>query len=175
MARQTQAEIREEKTQNFLSDSRTKFDELVVRFFLGQGYFLLPEDLEREDLPSSVLQIQKPVVQFLHAGRLVSDGASLTDKRKVEMLEALYGLENIVDRTSTTHPILALYLKLQSKRFRRAIFTFLAILSAIIGFGLPPSFIFTAIFGFFAYRNSMVAKSLQADIEREATHVISKI
>lgn len=174
MARQTVAERQAETKANFLSDTKEKFDDLVTTYFLGQGYFVMVDDVERSNLPVTA-GIAEPIERYLTSRRLVEDGANLTDKRKVEMLEAIYEIEKIVSRTVTAHPILPLYRQITDTRTNRSFFIVGAVVCGLIGLAAPPAFAGTLVFAVLAYRKSMSIEALRNNIRQQAIQTVSSI
>ena len=174
MARQTAAERQAESKANFLRDAKEKFDDLVTTYFLGQGYFVMVDDIERSDLPIAA-RIAKPVERYLNSRRLVDDGANLTDKRKVEMLEAIYEIEDTLARTPTEHPILPLYRQVTSKRTSRFMLIVGAVICGLIAIAAPPMLVGAIVFAILAYRKSRSIGSLISSIRQQAIQAVSSI
>lgn len=145
-----------------------------MTYFLGQGYFVMVEDIERSNLPIAA-GIAQPIERYLNSRRLVDDGANLTDKRKVEMLEAIYEMEEIVARTATTHPILPLYRQVTDKRTSRFFFIAGAVICGLIGLAAPPALAGTIVFAILAYRRSMLIVALKNSIRQQAIQAVSSI
>lgn len=174
MVRQTQAELRQQSKDNFLSDTKTKFDDLIATYFLGQGYFLLADDVQNFNHETAE-PIKLVVQEFIQARRLIDDGANLTEKRKVQMLEAIYELESILSKTNIGHPILSLYRDLVKKRTQVRWLITASIVTLLIGLALPPMLLAAMLSAAYAVYFRSKTKALKTEIGARAIGVISTI
>lgn len=174
MVRQTQAEIQQQTKDNFLSDTKAKFEGLIATYFLGQGYFLLADDVQNFNHETTE-PIKLAVQEFIQARRLIDDGANLTEKRKVQMLEAIYELESIISKTNIEHPILSLYRELIKKRTQVYWLITTSIVTLLIGLALPPMLLATILSAIYAIYFRSKIKALKTEIRARAIGVISTI
>lgn len=174
MVRQTQAEIQQKNKDNFLSDTKIKFDDLIAIYFLGQGYFLLAKDVQNSN--HKIAEPIKVVIhEFIQARRLIDDGANLTEKRKVQMLEALYALEDVVSKTNIGHPILTLYRDLTKKRSQIFWLVAASVISLLIGLAFPQMLLGALLAAGYAGYFRAKTKSIKTEIRNGALGVISSI
>lgn len=173
MAKQTQAEIKKQEKDNFLSSTRTRFDDLVITYFLGQGIFLLPNDLL--NYSNLIKPLQPHVSEFMEARRLIDDGASLTEKRKVQMLEAIYGLESHMAGIKINHPILGFYRDLTNKQGWAYLLVGVGLFVFLFGLAWYPFFFAAFPFLGIAVYFLILAKDLKGKISHHANQLISKI
>ena len=168
----TQEEIRQKAQVEFLWETKRRADRAVEKYFLGQGYFLLPRDVKTSE--ERLAEPIKPILATLkHAQRLVADGADLTDERKEQMLECVYQLEEIVKQSPIDHPVLKLYSARTKNVGRGALLLWLAVPVVLFAIAWPSMWkglLFTLLPGSLFMLRGWRQK---VAIERQAIKVVS--
>lgn len=174
MSRVSQAELRQQVKDKFLSDTKARFENLINKYFLTQGIFLLAADLY-DSAPEVTMPIQPIIARAIQTRRLVDDGANLTDKRKIEILGAIYDLEKMVSEVKEDHPLNDFYEELTMKRIWFGVLLIIVLISSIVGYFWTPAWGIAAISFSLLISVQLKISALKKTIKNEAIQVISII
>lgn len=94
----TQAEIACEEKRNFIFSIKNRMKNAILSYLMQEGYFITRlEDLTDLEIEQEVeRKIEKSLKEFKEVMRLIDDGGNLTEKRKERLLNAVYGIEDVL-------------------------------------------------------------------------------